>query len=85
VLCGLDGLTGTPGTPASYTNQNVTSGPGATASCGGYQIQSSAGAAYAYANANGGTDVWAGAVVTVSDGTGGAAPPPVMYSMRLMP
>jgi hypothetical protein len=66
VLVGLDGLTGTPASPASYANQNITSGPGGTASAGGYQIQSSAGSTYAYANANGGTDVWAGAVVTVA-------------------
>lgn len=84
VLMGLDGLTGTPTTPAGYTNQNITSGPAGTASCGGYQIQSSAGSTYVYANTNGGTDVWAGVIATVSDGTS-STPPAAMYTMRMMP
>lgn len=83
VLVGLDGLTGSPTTPASYTNQNITSGPGGTASVGGYQIQSSAGSTYAYANANGGTDVWAGAVVTVA--AAAAAPPAPQFQVLNRP
>lgn len=68
VIMGLDGLTGTPASPAGYANQNI--GGAQDASVGGYQIQSSSGSTYAYANANGGSNVWAAAVVTVYNSTG---------------
>lgn len=70
VLVGLDGLTGTPASPASYANQNI--GINQSASCGGYQVQSSPGGTYTYANANGGPDPWAGVIVTVYAGSGAA-------------
>jgi hypothetical protein len=68
VLIGLDALTGTPTTPAGYTNLNVLQA--SSAACGGYQVQSSAGGTYTYANANGGSDPWAGVVVTVYNEAG---------------
>lgn len=66
VLMGVDGLPNTPGQPAGYTNINI--GGAGFASAGGYQIQSSSGSTYTYATANGGTNTWAGALVTITLG-----------------
>lgn len=64
-LVGLDGLTGTPTSPSGgYTNTAIFAAQ--SASVGGYQVQTVAGGTYTYANANAGTDQWAGAVAAIT-------------------
>lgn len=81
-LIGLDGLTGTPTSPSGYTNQKI--GTGNSATVAGYQVQSSSGSTYVYANAmqSPDTNVYAGAVVTVAAALTAPAPVLPLISQR---